>query len=137
MGNVLVLYDSASGNTAKMAGLVAEGAASIPEIEVRLRAVAEATAEDVLWCDGLALGSEGFEVLGGGPVAADGLAAVAVVEPLGPVMQIDGHLADPETRRDSPLARGHETLSCARFVHQMCTRRRFLRAVFVTQLDSI
>jgi hypothetical protein len=29
MGQVLVLYDSASGNTARMTGLVAEGAASI------------------------------------------------------------------------------------------------------------
>ena len=57
MGKVLVLYDSASGNTAKMAGLVAEGAAGIPGIEVRLRKVEEATADDVLWCDGLALGS--------------------------------------------------------------------------------
>jgi NAD(P)H dehydrogenase (quinone) len=37
MGNVLVLYDSASGNTAQMAGLVAEGAANVPGIEVRLR----------------------------------------------------------------------------------------------------
>ena len=57
MGKVLVLYDSASGNTAKMADLVAEGAASIPGIEVRLRQVGEATADDVVWCDGLALGS--------------------------------------------------------------------------------
>jgi hypothetical protein len=37
MGKVLVLYDSASGNTAKMAGLVAEGAGSVPGVEVRLR----------------------------------------------------------------------------------------------------
>ena len=57
MGKVLVLYDSASGNTATMARLVAEGAGSIPDIEVRLRNVEEATADDVLWCDGLALGS--------------------------------------------------------------------------------
>lgn len=57
MGKVLVLYDSASGNTAKMAALVAQGAESISEIEVRLRKVEEATPEDVLWCDGLALGS--------------------------------------------------------------------------------
>src|SRR5580704_15225393 len=57
MGKVLVLFDSASGNTAKMAALVAEGAASIPGIEVRLRKVDEATADDVIWCDGLALGS--------------------------------------------------------------------------------
>src|SRR4051812_23598223 len=57
MGKVLVLYDSASGNTAKMAGLVAEEAASIAGMEVRLRKVEEATPDDVLWCDGLAVGS--------------------------------------------------------------------------------
>jgi len=57
MGKVLVLYDSASGNTAKMAALVAEGAAAVPGIEVRLHAVAEATPDDLLWCDGLAAGS--------------------------------------------------------------------------------
>ncbi|HYV36503.1 MAG TPA: flavodoxin family protein [Gemmataceae bacterium] len=57
MGKVLVLFDSASGNTAKMAELVAVGAASIPGIEVRLRKVDEATADDVVWCDGIALGS--------------------------------------------------------------------------------
>jgi multimeric flavodoxin WrbA len=34
-----VLYDSASGNTEKMARLVAEGAGSISGIEVRLRKV--------------------------------------------------------------------------------------------------
>jgi NAD(P)H dehydrogenase (quinone) len=57
MGKVLVLYDSASGNTARMATLVAEGAQSIPGIEVRQRRIGEATAEDVVWCDGLAAGS--------------------------------------------------------------------------------
>jgi len=55
--NVLVLYDSRSGNTAKMAELVAEGASAIPGIEVRVRSIDEATAEDVVWCDGLAVGS--------------------------------------------------------------------------------
>ena len=57
MNKVLVLYDSASGNTAKMAALVAEGCGEVPEIEVRLRHLDEAVADDVLWCDGLALGS--------------------------------------------------------------------------------
>jgi len=57
MNNVLVLYDSKSGNTAKMAQLVAEGAAAVEDIEVRLRSVDEAAAEDVVWCDGLAVGS--------------------------------------------------------------------------------
>ena len=54
---ILVLFDSATGNTAKMAALVAEGAQSLEGTEVRLRSVDEATAEDVKWCDGLAVGS--------------------------------------------------------------------------------
>jgi hypothetical protein len=39
MGKVLVLYHSASGNTARMAGLVAEGAGQIAGTEVRVRDV--------------------------------------------------------------------------------------------------
>jgi NAD(P)H dehydrogenase (quinone) len=54
---ILVLYDSASGNTAKMAHLVAEGAMTIPDTDVRVRSVDEAKPEDVVWCDGLAVGS--------------------------------------------------------------------------------
>ena len=57
MGKVLVLYHSASGNTATMAELVAEGARIIPAIDVRLRTIDEATPDDVYWCDGLAVGS--------------------------------------------------------------------------------
>lgn len=57
MGKVLVLYDSRSGNTTKMAALVAEGAQAIPGTEVRSRDVDHASAADVLWCDGLAVGS--------------------------------------------------------------------------------
>jgi NAD(P)H dehydrogenase (quinone) len=57
MGKVLILYDSASGNTAKMAELVATGAASIQGTEVRRRRIEEASADDVVWCDGLAVGS--------------------------------------------------------------------------------
>lgn len=57
MNRILVLYDSHTGNTAQMARLVAEGATAIPDTEVRLRSVDEATAEDVYWCDGLAVGS--------------------------------------------------------------------------------
>jgi NAD(P)H dehydrogenase (quinone) len=40
-----------------MAALVAEGAGQIADTEVRLREIGEAKPEDVLWCDGLALGS--------------------------------------------------------------------------------
>ena len=57
MGKVLVLYDSATGNTAAMARLVAEGAQLIPGTDVRLRELAAATADDIYWCDGLAVGS--------------------------------------------------------------------------------
>lgn len=57
MGKVLVLYDTASGNTRKMAEHVAKGAESIPGTEVRLKSVEEATADDLLWCDGIAVGT--------------------------------------------------------------------------------
>lgn len=57
MGKILVLFDSASGNTAKMAQLVADGAGTIPDTDLRVRKVEEATAEDVIWCDGIAAGS--------------------------------------------------------------------------------
>ena len=59
MGKLLVLYHSASGSTAKMAELVAEGARLIPGNEVRVREVFVATPEDVYWGDGLAVDSPG------------------------------------------------------------------------------
>jgi NAD(P)H dehydrogenase (quinone) len=57
MGKILVQYYSETGHTQAMAELVAGGAAQIPGIEVRLRTVVESTLEDVVWCDGLALGA--------------------------------------------------------------------------------
>ncbi len=57
MNRILVLYDSKSGNTTMMARLVAEGAQRIADTEVRLRTVEEATADDVFWCEGLAVGT--------------------------------------------------------------------------------
>ncbi len=57
MGKVLILYDSASGNTKVMAEYVKEGAESIEDIEVKIKKVEEAVAEDIKWCDGIALGS--------------------------------------------------------------------------------
>ncbi len=57
MGKILVLYDSASGNTKKMSHYVAEGAKEVPSMEVRIRSVDEAGPDDLLWCDGLAVGS--------------------------------------------------------------------------------
>ena len=40
-----------------MAKLVAASAARLPDTKVRLKSVAEATADDLVWCDGIALGS--------------------------------------------------------------------------------
>jgi NAD(P)H dehydrogenase (quinone) len=57
MNRILVLFDSHSGNTRKMAQLVAEGAAAISGTEVRSRSVDEAKPDDIEWCDGLAVGS--------------------------------------------------------------------------------
>ena len=60
--NILVLYDSQTGNVEQMATLVADGAGEIECTEVRLRKIAgespdKATPEDVLWADGIAAGS--------------------------------------------------------------------------------
>lgn len=59
---ILVLYDSQTGNVEQMAKLVAEGAQEIESVEVRLRKVGaegelKATPDDVLWADGIAVGS--------------------------------------------------------------------------------
>ena len=57
MNRILVLFDSKSGNVAKMAAFVAEGAQRIADTEVRVRSADDATPDDVIWCDGLAVGS--------------------------------------------------------------------------------
>jgi NAD(P)H dehydrogenase (quinone) len=54
---ILVLYFSQGGHTKMMADLVAEGAAGVPDTEVHLKSVNEATADDLVWCDGVAVGS--------------------------------------------------------------------------------
>lgn len=57
MGKVLILYYSKEGNTQKMASYVEEGARSVPGTDIRIKRVTEADADDLIWCDGLALGS--------------------------------------------------------------------------------
>jgi NAD(P)H dehydrogenase (quinone) len=59
---ILVLYDSQTGNVEKMAHLVGEGAREIQGVEVRIRKVGgegeiRATPDDVLWAEGIAVGS--------------------------------------------------------------------------------
>lgn len=57
MGHVLVLYDSATGNTEQMAEYVAEGGREIADIEVRCLSVEDASFDDLRWADGIAVGS--------------------------------------------------------------------------------
>ncbi|HTQ49390.1 MAG TPA: flavodoxin domain-containing protein [Candidatus Acidoferrales bacterium] len=54
---VLILYYSKDGHTKMMANLVGEGAAGVSPTEVRLKNVSEASADDLVWCDGIAVGS--------------------------------------------------------------------------------
>lgn len=56
MANILIMYDSFTGNTKKMAEYVFEGVKKYP-VNVRLKHVDETTADDVIWCDGIAVGS--------------------------------------------------------------------------------
>ena len=59
---ILVLFDSQTGNVEHMAKLVAEGARDIQGVEVRIRKVGtdgpeRAKSDDVLWAEGIAVGS--------------------------------------------------------------------------------
>ena len=53
----MILNYSKDGSTKRMAEHVVEGAQQVSDIDVRLRSTHEATKEDVLWCDGMAVGS--------------------------------------------------------------------------------
>jgi NAD(P)H dehydrogenase (quinone) len=57
MGNILILYDSSTGNTEKMAYHVEKGCAKTPGITTKVLSIENARKEDVLWCDGIAVGS--------------------------------------------------------------------------------
>lgn len=57
MGRILVMYHSNTDCTAQMAALIAQGARKVPGMVVRLRSCDEAVAADVLWADGLAVGT--------------------------------------------------------------------------------
>ena len=54
---ILVLYHTEDGHTKLMADLVVEGAGSVADTEVRLRSIDEATDDDLVWCDGMAVGA--------------------------------------------------------------------------------
>lgn len=58
MAKILVLFESNNrGYTAAMADLVRDGAQSLPGTQVRVLSVADASKADLLWADGIAVGS--------------------------------------------------------------------------------
>jgi len=57
MCNILIIYHSQSGHTRRMAEAVAAGAGAIEGVRVSLRQAVEAGIDDLLNCDGLAIGS--------------------------------------------------------------------------------
>ena len=66
MAKILIVYHSQTGKTEKMANAVAEGAKSIEGVEVILKKAVDATLEDLLTADGLALGTpENFGYMSG------------------------------------------------------------------------
>jgi len=67
MAKILVVYHSQSGNTEKMAKAVAVGAELVPGTEAVVKRGLEATSEDLITCDGLALGTpDYFSYMAGG-----------------------------------------------------------------------
>lgn len=66
MAKILIVYHSQTGKTQKMAQAVAEGAKSIEGVEVILKRASDATLDDLLTADGLALGTpENFGYMSG------------------------------------------------------------------------
>lgn len=57
MAKILVLYHSNTGRTETMANFVALGVEQIPGHKVHLRSIENATEEDILWSDALAVGT--------------------------------------------------------------------------------
>ncbi len=57
MAKILIIYDSRTGNTEKMAFAVAEGAEKISGVDVVVKKVDQTSLEDLLDADGVVLGS--------------------------------------------------------------------------------
>lgn len=57
MVRLLIVYHSQGGNTRRMAEAVADGAGEIEGVEVRRQSAGETGPEDLIACDGLAIGS--------------------------------------------------------------------------------
>ena len=57
MVTILIVYHSQTGRTKKMATAVAKGSSSIPNVRAVLKEAGETTLDDLIGCDGLAIGS--------------------------------------------------------------------------------
>lgn len=57
MTQILVIYDSRTGNTEKMADAVAEGAKQVPKTKIVLKNVDRASMDDLLDADGIIIGT--------------------------------------------------------------------------------
>ncbi|MGC9323280.1 MAG: flavodoxin family protein [Desulfomonilia bacterium] len=57
MTTILIVYHSQGGNNRKMAEAVADGVNSIESVRANFKEACEATLEDLLACDGIAIGS--------------------------------------------------------------------------------
>ncbi|MDI6847098.1 MAG: NAD(P)H-dependent oxidoreductase [Candidatus Bathyarchaeia archaeon] len=57
MARILIIYDSKTGHTEKMAFVVAEGARQISGVEVVVKKVDQTSLEDLLSADGIIMGS--------------------------------------------------------------------------------
>ena len=57
MAKILIVYDSRSGNTEKMAVAVAEGVKQVKGVEVGVKKVEETSLEDLLNAEGIIMGS--------------------------------------------------------------------------------
>ena len=57
---ILIVYDSKTGNTEKMASLIAEGVKKCESIDVIVKKVDKTTNEDLLKADGIIVGSPTF-----------------------------------------------------------------------------
>jgi multimeric flavodoxin WrbA len=67
MAKVLVVYHSLGGETKKMADAIAKGASQVPGTTIVVKTGIEATLDDLLSCDAIALGSpDYFSYMAGG-----------------------------------------------------------------------
>lgn len=66
MTRILVVYHSQAGHTERMAEAVVDGAKAVEQTEVSLKKAGDATLDDLLTCDGLAIGTpEAFGYMAG------------------------------------------------------------------------